>query len=82
MYVDLSQEASGTSTQWVAESGVVDLFVMLGPGPADVARQMAVLTGGSALPQMFSLGYHQCRWNYKDEAGEWVDGLGVGRWVG
>ena len=25
------------------------------------------------MPQMFSLGYHQCRWNYKDEA----DVLGV-----
>ncbi|MEW5317328.1 MAG: hypothetical protein WDW38_008637 [Sanguina aurantia] len=24
--------------------------------------------GPTALPQMFSIGYHQCRWNYKDEA--------------
>ncbi|EFN52006.1 hypothetical protein CHLNCDRAFT_139544, partial [Chlorella variabilis] len=67
MYVDVSQDEGGASTQWLAESGVVDVFVFVGPRPADVARQMAALTGGSALPQMFALGYHQCRWNYKDE---------------
>ena len=48
----------------------MDLFLLLGPSPADVASQYASLTGGTALPQMFALGYHQCRWNYKDEAGE------------
>jgi alpha 1,3-glucosidase len=26
--------------------------------------QYARLTGTPALPQHFSLGYHQCRWNY------------------
>lgn len=37
--------------------------------------QFAGLTGGTALPQLFSLGYHQCRWNYKDEADvQGVDG--------
>ncbi len=25
-------------------------------------------TGYQALPPLFSLGYHQCRWNYEDEA--------------
>ena len=45
-------------------------------GPLDPARiqRLAVaaaharVTGTTALPQLFSLGYHQCRWNYKDEA--------------
>lgn len=61
--------AAPSPPQWFAESGVLDLFFLLGPKPADVASQFAALTGGTALPQMFSLGYHQCRWNYKDEAG-------------
>ena len=69
MYVDVSYAGGSASTQWLAESGVLDVFIMLGRAPADVSRQMATLTGGSALPQMFALGYHQCRWNYKDEAG-------------
>ena len=32
-----------------------------------VSQQYAALTGTAALPQMFALGYHQCRWNYRDE---------------
>ena len=31
-------------------------------------RQYAALTGPTALPQLFAIGYHQCRWNYRDEA--------------
>ena len=76
MYVDVSYAAGGASTQWLAESGVLDVFIMLGRAPADVSRQMAALTGGSALPQMFALGYHQCRWNYRDEDGERRGGRG------
>ena len=53
-----------------------------GPPPADVSRQFAALTGGTALPQMFSLGYHQCRWNYKDEKGEGVTWLSAAEHVG
>ena len=36
--------------------------------PAQVSEQYALITGPSALPQYFALGYHQCRWNYRDEA--------------
>ena len=32
-------------TFWMFESGMVDLFVMLGPGPKAVSRQDALLTG-------------------------------------
>ncbi|KFM25547.1 Neutral alpha-glucosidase AB [Auxenochlorella protothecoides] len=68
MYVDVVKSVAGTSTRWIAESGVLDLFFLLGPSPPEVARQYHVLTGGTAMPQLFSLGHHQCRWNYKDEA--------------
>jgi hypothetical protein len=34
-----------THTHWMAESGVIDAFVLLGPAPADVYRQYAALTG-------------------------------------
>jgi alpha 1,3-glucosidase len=33
-----------------------------------VSEQYALVSGPSALPQYFALGYHQCRWNYRDEA--------------
>lgn len=68
MYVDVGKAgSSGTKTQWIGESGVIDVFFMMGPTPKDVSSQYSMLTGGTALPQLFSLGYHQCRWNYKDE---------------
>ena len=53
---------------FISESGQLDVFLLLGPRPADVLRQYAVLTGSPALPQSFAIAYHQCRWNYKDEA--------------
>ena len=68
MYVDVEHASGGVKTQWLAESGVLDLFLLLGPTPAQVSRQYARLTGTTAMPQHFTLGYHQCRWNYRDEA--------------
>jgi alpha 1,3-glucosidase len=47
---------------------VLDLFVLLGPAPAAVLRQYGALTGTQALPPLFALAFHQCRWNYNDEA--------------
>ncbi|CAG9463759.1 unnamed protein product [Pedinophyceae sp. YPF-701] len=60
-------EPGDSATQWIAESGVLDLFLYAGPTPADVARQHAAVSGTSSMPQQFALGYHQCRWNYRDE---------------
>lgn len=55
------------TTQWMSESGIIDLFVMMGPTPMDVFRQYAVITGTTNLPPLFSVAYHQCRWNYNDQ---------------
>ncbi|KAH9308324.1 hypothetical protein KI387_036235, partial [Taxus chinensis] len=54
-------------THWVSESGIVDGFFFIGPGPKDVIRQYTSLTGTSTMPQHFATAYHQCRWNYRDE---------------
>ncbi|XP_043690033.1 probable glucan 1,3-alpha-glucosidase [Telopea speciosissima] len=54
-------------TLWMSEAGVVDAFFFVGPGPKDVMRQYASVTGTLAMPQHFATGYHQCRWNYRDE---------------
>lgn len=40
---------------------------LLGCGGVQVVQQYAWVTGTSAMPQYFSLGYHQCRWNYRDD---------------
>jgi mannosyl-oligosaccharide alpha-1,3-glucosidase len=55
---------TSTQTHWFSESGQLDVFVFLGPKPQDVAKSYGELTGFTQLPQQFSIGYHQCRWNY------------------
>lgn len=61
--------AGGTSAQtshahFFSESGILDLFVFLGPSGAHNMERFTALTGRTALPQYFALGYHQSRWNY------------------
>jgi mannosyl-oligosaccharide alpha-1,3-glucosidase len=66
-FVDVATLSDHTRTHWMSESGVLDIFVMPGPDPLKLYKQYGILTGTTPLPPMFSLGYHQCRWNYKDE---------------
>ena len=53
-----------TRTHWFSESGLLDVFVFLGPSSHNVMQAYAELTGPSQLPQQFAIAYHQCRWNY------------------
>jgi Glycosyl hydrolases family 31/Galactose mutarotase-like len=57
-----------SETFWMSESGIIDLFFLTGPTPQTMYQQYRKLTGATPLPPMFSLGYHQCRWNYKNQA--------------
>ena len=40
MYVDVERTSAATHTQWTAESGVLDLFLLLGPSPRQVSFPM------------------------------------------
>lgn len=62
-----SNEIPQTDSHWFSESGVIDVFFMLGPSAKDVFYQYAQLTGTTNLPHLFGIAYHQCRWNYNDE---------------
>ncbi|XP_057278799.1 neutral alpha-glucosidase AB, partial [Pezoporus wallicus] len=66
-YMQGGGETPQTDVRWMSESGVIDVFLLLGPTPAAVMGQYAALTGTQALPPLFALGYHQSRWNYNDE---------------
>uniref|UniRef100_A0A7N8XNK6 Glucosidase II alpha subunit b n=1 Tax=Mastacembelus armatus TaxID=205130 RepID=A0A7N8XNK6_9TELE len=66
-YVQGSSETPQTDVRWISESGIIDVFIMLGPTPKDVFSQYASLTGTQSFPPLASLGYHQCRWNYNDQ---------------
>ena len=54
-------------THWISESGHVDFFLFPGPSPKEVFSQFTGIVGRQQLPPLFALGYHQCRWNYRDE---------------
>ncbi|KAF7798843.1 hypothetical protein EIP86_010069 [Pleurotus ostreatoroseus] len=64
-FVDIAYPTTTSSyTHWISESGILDVFIMPGPTPEDIFAQYARLTGTQALPAEWSIGYHQCRWNY------------------
>ncbi|XP_046876075.1 neutral alpha-glucosidase AB-like isoform X2 [Hypomesus transpacificus] len=62
-----ASQAAHTDVRWISESGIIDVFIMLGPRPSDVFTQYASLTGTQAFPPLSALAYHQCRWNYNDQ---------------
>lgn len=66
-FLTTSNEIPQVDTHWFSESGVIDIYVLLGPTPNDLYRQYGALTGTTQLPPLFSIAYHQCRWNYNDE---------------
>eukprot|EP00906_Rhabdomonas_costata_P014179 RCo020398 len=59
--------SDGRVAKWQSEGGIADVFLLPGPTPLDVLKQMSYLTGKPHLPPLFALGYHQCRWNYRSE---------------
>ena len=62
-----SGSTSDVDTHWFSESGLLDVYVFLGPTPKDVIEDYSALTGNTQLPQLFALGYHQSRWNYMSD---------------
>ncbi|KAI9812676.1 MAG: hypothetical protein M1826_002777 [Phylliscum demangeonii] len=53
-----------TRTHWFSESGLLDVFVFLTQTPEELVSTYSELTGNTQLPPLFSIAYHQCRWNY------------------
>eukprot|EP00930_Biecheleria_cincta_P035233 TRINITY_DN24242_c0_g1_i1.p1 TRINITY_DN24242_c0_g1~~TRINITY_DN24242_c0_g1_i1.p1 ORF type:complete len:828 (+),score=99.50 TRINITY_DN24242_c0_g1_i1:199-2484(+) len=64
---DAGESPSNLRTWWTSESGIIDVVCLVGPTPSDVSRQFHHLFGLAPLPPLWSLGKHQCRWNYWDE---------------
>ena len=54
-------------SHWMSETGVIDLFLFPGPDFQTNLDAYTQITGRPMLPPMFSVAYHQCRWNYNDQ---------------
>ncbi|KAK6347129.1 hypothetical protein TWF696_007208 [Orbilia brochopaga] len=57
-------KSEDTKTHWISESGLLDVWVFLGPDPATLYTSYGALTGYTKMPPSFAIAYHQCRWNY------------------
>ncbi|KAJ8602205.1 hypothetical protein CTAYLR_003618 [Chrysophaeum taylorii] len=64
--VEWIEANEGRRVHWLSESGVIEVFFISG-SPLGAMSKFASLVGAQELPPIFALGYHQCRWNYKDE---------------
>lgn len=45
---------NSVEAHFMSESGVIDMFILMGPKPKDAIRQYASLTGVAPLPQVNS----------------------------
>jgi alpha 1,3-glucosidase len=75
-WVDVREDDGSSLVHWSAESGILDLYVMVADSPKGLSSLLAKVTGKPAMPQAFAIAYHQCRWNYNDEAD--VKGVSAG----
>lgn len=66
-WIDITKTSTSTQTHWMSESGILDVMIFLGPTDNEIFEQYGQLTGMTAMPQMFAIGHHQCRWNYLNE---------------
>lgn len=66
-FVSGGAKPAQVDAHFMSETGIVDVFFLLGPKPYDIFKQYSELTGTAPLPPLFSLAYHQCRWNYNDQ---------------
>lgn len=60
--------ADPTLIEFKADGPAFPVIVMEGATPQDVLRHLATMTGHMALPPLWALGYHQCRYSYYPEA--------------
>ncbi|KAI8458047.1 galactose mutarotase-like-domain-containing protein [Phakopsora pachyrhizi] len=49
-----------TTTHWISEAGIMDLFIFLGPTSKEIFSSFATLVGMNTIPPLFSIAYHQC----------------------
>lgn len=48
--------------------GQPDIYFIVGTSAQEVTRKLQTLTGKTPLPPLWALGYHQCRFGYRDLA--------------
>ena len=66
-YFDFGGESHNKTSFW-SDGGELQYYYIHGPHMMDVVKRYALLTGTHAMPPMWALGYHQCRFSYYPES--------------
>ncbi|RTE78490.1 hypothetical protein BHE90_007025 [Fusarium euwallaceae] len=64
IYID--KKAGKQYLEYNIIGGVLDFYFIAGPSPRDVARQYAEITQLPLMTPYWGLGFHQCRYGYRD----------------
>ncbi|KAF6218041.1 hypothetical protein HO133_006453 [Letharia lupina] len=66
MDLDINSDSAGQYLEYNMIGGIVDLYVLAGPGPVDVARQYSDVIGQPTMMPYWGFGFHQCRYGMQD----------------
>jgi alpha 1,3-glucosidase len=66
-YIDIHKDNGSSNAFWLSERGNLECYFFVSHDNKTHFRSMANVFGHCAMPQYFSLGYHQCRWSYEDQ---------------
>ena len=62
-YLTASKKENSRDICFISEAGVLECFTFLGNSVFDITASYGKLIGQTPMPQYFSLGYNQCRWD-------------------
>jgi len=66
-YIDVHRNNASTNAFWLSERGNLECYVFVSHNNKTHFRSLSNVLGHCAMPQYWSLGYHQCRWSYEDQ---------------
>jgi alpha 1,3-glucosidase len=66
-YIEIHKAQAETKAFWLSERGNFECYIFVNHNNRDHFQSFANVLGHCAMPQYFALGYHQCRWSYKDQ---------------
>ena len=68
-YLEISSEKEKNEKNilWYMEGCIIDMYITSDTNYYRNHKKIADILGYSIMPPLWAMGYHQCRWGYKDE---------------